>query len=117
MSPEDVVRAYAAAWKRLDVEGIVSYDTPDAVYENVPIGAATGHAEIREAIQAVIGSITFFDIEIHNIAVAGNVVLTERVDHIVMDGTPIPFRIMGVFEVEGDKITAKRDYFNVGGQS
>jgi len=115
MGPEEVVRAVLGAWARLDVEEIISYFAPDAVYENVPIGAATGTEEIRKAIQPFLGTMSFFDSEILNIAVSGNIVFTERVDHIVMAGTPIPFRVMGIWEVKGDKISAKRDYFNAAG--
>jgi limonene-1,2-epoxide hydrolase len=53
------------------------------------------------------------NIEIVNLAVAGNAVLTERVDHFVYDGKTIDARVMGAFEVSGDKITAWRDYFDV----
>jgi limonene-1,2-epoxide hydrolase len=43
----------------------------------------------------------------------GNVVLTERADHFVYEGKSIHPRAMGAFEVDGDKITAWRDYFDV----
>ena len=117
MSPEEVVRAVAGAWSRLDVDEILTLFTADAVYENVGIGVATGTDEIRQAIEPMIRSLSFFDCEIVSMAVSGNLVFTERVDHIVMDGTPIPFRIMGIWEVKGDRISAKRDYFNPAGQS
>jgi limonene-1,2-epoxide hydrolase len=48
-----------------------------------------------------------------NLAIAGNVVLTERVGHFVCEGKTIHARVMGAFEVTGDKITAWRDYFDV----
>ena len=54
---------------------------------------------------------TFGNIEILNLAVAGNVVLTERVDRFVFDGNEVDARVMGAFETTGDKITAWRDYF------
>jgi len=117
MGPEEVVRAVAGAWGRLDVEEILTYYAPDAVYENVGIGAAHGTDEIRQAIEPMIASLSFFDSEIVNMAVSGNLVFTERIDHVVMDGTPIPVRVMGIWEVEGDKISAKRDYFNAAGQT
>jgi limonene-1,2-epoxide hydrolase len=49
-----------------------------------------------------------------NLAVTGNVVLTERVDHFVYDGKAIDARVMGAFEITDDKITAWRDYFDAG---
>jgi limonene-1,2-epoxide hydrolase len=48
------------------------------------------------------------------IAADGNKVLTERVDTMVgADGKDMMgIRLMGIFEVEGDKIAAWRDYFD-----
>ena len=36
----------------------------------------------------------------------------ERVDHFLFDGKTIDARVVGTFEVTGDKITAWRDYFD-----
>lgn len=113
MSPEEVVRAELNAWSGLDVDEIVSYFAGDAIWDNVPLGAVSGHQEIRKAVQGYVDRTTQGNIEILNLAVAGNVVLTERVDHFVYDGKSIHARIMGAFEVNGDKITAWRDYFDV----
>jgi limonene-1,2-epoxide hydrolase len=113
MGPEEVVRAELGAWSRLNVDEIVSYFAADAVWDNVPLGAVSGHDEIRKAVQGYVDRTTQGDIEILNLAVAGNVVLTERVDHFVYDGKQIHARVMGAFEVNGDKITAWRDYFDV----
>ena len=113
MSPEEVVRAELDAWSRLNVDEIVSYFAADAVWDNVPLGAVSGHDEIRKAVQGYVDRTTYGDIEILNLAVAGNVVLTERVDHFVYEGKTVHARVMGAFEVTGDKITAWRDYFDV----
>ena len=113
MSPEEVVRAELSAWSRLDVDEIVSYFAADAVWDNVPLGAVSGQEEIRKAVRGYVDRTTHGDIEILNLAIAGNVVLTERVDHFVYDGKPIHARVMGAFEVNGDKITAWRDYFEM----
>jgi limonene-1,2-epoxide hydrolase len=111
LSPEEVVRAELNAWGRRDVDEIVSHFSDDAVWENVPLGAANGHGEIRYLVKQYVDRISQFDCDIANLATAGNVVLTERVDHFVFDGTPMYARCMGAFEVRGDKISAWRDYF------
>ena len=113
MGPEEVVRAELGAWSRLNVDEIVSHFAADAVWDNVPLGAVMGQHEIRKAVQGYVDRTTQGDIEILNLAVADNVVLTERVDHFVYDGKQIHARVMGAFEVNGDKITAWRDYFDV----
>ncbi len=109
------MQAMLEAWSRLDLEEIVSFFAPDAVYENVRIGVATGQDEIRTTVARFISHMTFFDAETLHLAVTGGVVLTERVDHIVTSGTTMDVRGMGVFEVEDGKITAWRDYFRPGG--
>jgi len=116
MAPEDVVRAELGAWSRLDVDEIVSHFAADAVWDNVPLVAVAGHEQIRKAVQGYVDRTTFGEIEILNLAIADNVVLTERVDHFVYDGKKIHARVMGAFEVDGDKITAWRDYFDVPSQ-
>jgi limonene-1,2-epoxide hydrolase len=113
VSPEQVVRAELSAWGRLDLDEIVSYFAADAVWDNVPIGAVSGHDEIRRAVKGYLDRTTYGDIEVLNLAVTGNVVLTERVDHFVYDGGEIHARLMGAFEVDGDKIKAWRDYFDL----
>ena len=113
MTPEEVVRAELAAWHRLDLDEILSYFAPDAVWENVPIGAVSGHDEIRRETERWLRQTASFEAEIVNVAVAGNVVLTERVDHTVFQGAQYHARVMGAFEVRGDTITAWRDYFDM----
>ncbi len=113
MTPEEVVRAELAAWHRLDLDEILSYFAPDAVWENVPIGAVSGRDEIRKEAERWLGQTGSFDAEIVNVAVAGNVVLTERVDHTEFQGAQYHARVMGAFEIGGDKITAWRDYFDM----
>ncbi len=54
-----------------------------------------------------------YQMRLLNIAVNGNIVLTERIDDMVYDGNKISARCMGAFEVKDDKITAWRDYFDV----
>jgi len=107
------------AWGRLDVADIVSFFATDAVYENVRIGAATGQDEIRAAFTRFTSHMTFFDAETVHLAVVGNIVLAERIDHLVSSGTTMDVRGVGVFEVADGKIKAWRDYFpsSVNGRS
>jgi limonene-1,2-epoxide hydrolase len=114
VTPEEVVRAQFAGWNRLDVDGIVECYTDDAVWENVPIGAVKGREELRAAVHGWISRSDWVDIEILNLAAAGDIVLVERVDHFVFEGQRHDARCMGAFELRGDKIAAWRDYFDMG---
>jgi limonene-1,2-epoxide hydrolase len=111
VSPEEIVRAELSAWDRLDADEIVSHFAEDAVWE-FPGGLFTGPYEIREAVKGYLARTERCDLEVVNLAVIDNVVLTERVDHLLFDGKVIDARVMGAFEVKAEKITAWRDYFD-----
>jgi limonene-1,2-epoxide hydrolase len=89
----------------------MSHFAEDAVWE-FPGGLFAGHDEIRAAVKGYLARTARCDLEVVNLAVADNVVLTERVDHFLFDGKPIDAHVMGAFEVTGEKITAWRDYFD-----
>jgi limonene-1,2-epoxide hydrolase len=114
MDPESVVRNFCEAFARQDIEELLDYFAEDAVYENVPIGAATGKEAVRATLQQFIvpGSTAEFDILL--LAASGSAVLTERVDHLTIAGKQISIRVMGTFEVTGEgKLAAWRDYFDM----
>jgi limonene-1,2-epoxide hydrolase len=113
LTPEELVRAELDAWSRLDADEIMSHFSADAVWDNVPFGPVSGHDSIRKAVKGYLSRMTSGEIEILNLAVAGNVVLTERVDHFRFGGEMFDARVMGAFETAGDKITAWRDYFDM----
>jgi limonene-1,2-epoxide hydrolase len=112
MDAESIVRAELDAWQTLDVDRIMAPFAPDAVWEAGAADVFFGCAAIRNAVDAYLGRTTSGNIEIRHLAVAGNVVLTERIDHFVYDGRQIDARVMGTFEVAEGKITAWRDYFD-----
>ena len=114
MTPEEVVRAEMAALASLDADQIMTYFADDATFlPGFSFPTHSGLEEIRNAVEGFLEVMTKCDIEIVNLAVAGNVVLTERVDRLVYNGKPVDAPGMGAFEVSGDKITAWRDYFDM----
>jgi limonene-1,2-epoxide hydrolase len=113
VTPEEVVRAELAAWSRLEADEIVSYFAPDAVWDNVPFGPVRGHEEIRKMVEGFLGRMSSAQMDVLNLVASGNIVVTERVDHLGIDGRTLDARCMGIFEIAGDKITAWRDYFDM----
>ena len=112
MTPEEVVRAEMDAWASLDVDQIMVHFAEDATWvPGFSFPTYSGLDEIRGAVGGFVKDMTKADIEIINLAVAGNIVLTERIDRFVFQGKPLEAPGMGAFEVVGDKITAGRDYF------
>lgn len=68
---ERVVRDFCAAWLRRDLDELVSYFTPDAVYHNVPTDPKVGTAEIREFFAAFLELMELIDLEVVNAAQNG----------------------------------------------
>jgi limonene-1,2-epoxide hydrolase len=114
MSPEQVVRDFCAAVRRRDCAALGGFFTDDAVYHNIPIDPVRGRADIETTLAQFIGPATEAEFDVLALAVAGNKVLTERVDRFVIAGKRIEIPVMGTFEVEADgRISAWRDYFDM----
>jgi len=91
--------------------------TPNTRWVNEGVSVTTG---VDEAIAMIDGletsmGISTVHIEMLAIAADGSRVLTERLDRFERaDGSEIGrVMIMGIFELEGDKIVEWRDYFDV----
>jgi limonene-1,2-epoxide hydrolase len=113
MTPEEVVRRLIGAFESLDVDQIMAYFAEDATFlPGFSFPTFAGRREIRKAIEEFSKHMTKCDVEVVNLAVSGNVVLTERVDRFTyQSGKAVEAPGMGAFEVSGDTITAWRDYF------
>lgn len=92
-APEAVVRAFLNDWECLGfVPAFERWLAPDAVWENTfpPCPKAEGRAAYMDLLHQyqAFSQMPFARVEIRNIAVNGNTVLTERVDHLFnADGT------------------------------
>jgi limonene-1,2-epoxide hydrolase len=116
--PSEVVTTFLARWDKpggLD-QAIRDCFTPDTVWENVGMATTTGPEEAIALNAQLAETMGFATIRVDNLAVAetGNKVLTERIDHMVdADGnTLLSAPVMGIFEIEGGKITAGHDSFD-----
>jgi limonene-1,2-epoxide hydrolase len=110
---ERLIRDFCDAWSRRNVDELLGYFAVDAVYHNIPIDPAQGRDAIRNVMMLFVPMSKEITFEIKHLAEEGNIVLTERVDRFVMDGGTIELPVMGVFEVQGGKIKAWRDYFDM----
>ncbi len=113
-SNEQVVRDFCGAWLRRDLDELMSYFTPDAVYHNVPTDPKVGTAEIRGIFGAFLELMELIDLEVVNAAQSGDVVFTERRDHFRQAGKErFMLPVNGVFELRDGKIAKFRDYFDL----
>ena len=112
--PIDIVQRFCDAWGNVDLDEILGYFTPDALYHNIPLDPHHGVDEIRAAIEGFMAGVEKITFRTDHIAANGNVVLTERVDSFVMPEKTIDIPVMGTFEVTTDgKMSAWRDYFEL----
>lgn len=115
----DVVRSFFAACANGKVEMQAAFRasfTPTGLWENVGMMTTVGpeeHIALMDHFERTLGVTTFRN-ELVNVAVAGNCVLTERIDNL-LDANGIVktrLRLMGAFEIEDGRIAAWRDYFD-----
>ncbi len=109
----DLVTAFCRAWSSRDVDEILGYFAEDAVYHNMPMPPMQGKPAIKTLLQQIVSPTTWIEWETLNMAEAGSIVFTERVDRFEMGGKKVELPVAGVFEIEGGKIKAWRDYFDM----
>ena len=109
---ERVVLDFLAAWPRGDIEELMAFFAPDAVYHNIPVPPVRGAAAIREAFLGFARLMDSIEIENLHVAASGDVVFTERIDRFRNKTVTLDLPVAGVFEVRDGKIVAHRDYFD-----
>ena len=113
MTATDVVTAFIDHLNAMRMDEAFALLADDIVYHNIPMKPVTGPA----AVKAVFDQIPFQALEFitHHSAEHDHTVLNERTDRFQLaDGRWVELRVMGVFEVLDGKITAWRDYFDMG---
>ena len=110
--PQSVVEKFFAACSDFDFDGAMVFIDEDCVYRNVPFHTAKGKERIHRDLSGMGKAINLFHVEMVNIAVNGNVVLTERVDTLGGRFFKAALPVMGTLVVENGKITEWRDYFD-----
>jgi limonene-1,2-epoxide hydrolase len=111
---EQLVRDMCDTFARHDAEALRPFFTDDVVYHNIPMDPAVG---INDAIGFIEGFFAMCErmvIETLHLAVRDNLVLTERVDTFTVGQVVASLPVMGIFEIRDGKISAWRDYFDLG---
>jgi len=112
MDAETTVRAFADAWTALDYDAVYALLAEDVRYHNMPLKPVVGRQAVRAHLDAWPVDVCAW--EVLHLAVAGEVVLTERIDRFVRGQDHIVVPVMGAFEVRGGLIVHWRDYFDLG---
>ena len=110
---EQIVRACLAALEAHDSALLRPFLTDDVIYHNIPIDPAEGLEATLAFLDGFFAMFSSTKVEILHLAVRDDVVLTERIDSLTMDGHVAPLPVMGTFELRDGKISAWRDYFDL----
>lgn len=116
-TPAQLVTAFLDGWaggKESLRQSFEDYLAEDVDYENVDLTHTRTRDEAKTLIDNFMDGLDHITIDMLAIAEAGNKVFTERVDYLRRaDGSLLAaIRVMGIFELEGQRITGWRDYFD-----
>jgi limonene-1,2-epoxide hydrolase len=106
------VRDFLVAWQRRDTEALLDALTEDAVYHAVPLPPIVGKSALAEWVRAFEGKAPP-RLDVHRQVASAAVVMNERTDHMTLSGRPVTLPICAVFELEGGRIRAWREYFDL----
>jgi limonene-1,2-epoxide hydrolase len=113
-SPEQVVDEFIRRLVAQDIDGACELVTDDVEYDNVPMGKNIGPEGIKAVLVPMVAGVDQVEFVIHRQVARGQVVMNERSDRFLVNGTWLDLPVMGVFEVDADGlITLWRDYFDL----
>jgi len=107
-----VVEKQIDAWNRKDWKLAGEMFAEDGILHSMMIEPIKGRAAIAERIAGLGAGLESITLDVRNIGRVGDVVVVERVDRFVYKGHKGAVPVVGVLEVEGDKITAWREYYD-----
>lgn len=107
-----VVRKMIDAWNRRDWQLVGDLFTADGVLHSMMIEPVNGREAISARIKALGAGIDSITLHIANIGIVGDVVMIERLDEFVYEGHPGKVPVVGVLEIEDDKVKVWREYYD-----
>ncbi len=107
-----VVEAQIEAWNTKNWKAAGDMFAENAVLHSMMIEPVVGRQQISERIAALGAGTEEITLEVRNIGRVGDVVFVERVDRFIYNGHKGAVPVVGVLEIEGDKITAWREYYD-----
>ena len=109
----EIVREFCAAVSKRDAELLRPLLADDVVYHNMGMEATVG---IEATLANLSGQWAMFpevyEWHVRNLMTDGNVVMTERIDTVGMNGARAPVPVSGTFEISNGKIHRWRDYYD-----
>ncbi|KHK03114.1 limonene-1,2-epoxide hydrolase family protein [Desulfovibrio sp. TomC] len=113
-TPIEIAETFYGLWSDDRMEDALTMLTEDVLYDNIPFPTIIGRDGVRKFhVDFGFGNDFRAEFKIVNIAAAGNIVLSERVDIFYhSSGGTITLPVMGTLTIENGMITVWRDYFD-----
>ncbi|MGV8875715.1 MAG: limonene-1,2-epoxide hydrolase family protein [Rhodococcus sp. (in: high G+C Gram-positive bacteria)] len=108
----EIVEDMLYAVKNRDTERAMALLHDEIVWHNVGLPKVRGSSNVGWFMRALAKPAYGFDVEIHNIAADGHVVLTERTDALIWRRLRIEFWVCGTFEMRDGTVVVWRDHFD-----
>lgn len=111
---EQLTRDFFNAWEVADANAILAFFAEDAIYHNIPYKPVSGLEKIENAVKGFLKTGENMTFELCKLVVAGDTVVTERVDGWMQKGQHKTLPVLGLLEFnDAGKITGWREYFDV----
>jgi limonene-1,2-epoxide hydrolase len=107
-----VVEEMITAWNEKQWSKVGDLFTEDGVLHSMMLDPIVGREAIRARIIGLGEGIEEITLHIHNIGRIGDVVVIERTDEFTYKGHKGKVPVVGILEVEGDKVSVWREYYD-----
>lgn len=112
-SNEELLRRFLDGWRTRDAAGMAACFAADGVYDNVPDRKPmVGADAIRAWLDMCFQHLSQIEVQILNIASAGEWVLCERQDDHIADDKHMPLPVMNATRIVDGRIVMFRDYYD-----
>jgi limonene-1,2-epoxide hydrolase len=113
MTPQETVHAFLDAAEKRDYDTALALVTDDVEYHNIPIPPVYGPQGVKDTLEMLLATCQGFEVVIHREVANGDVVMNERTDRFLQNGTWLELPVAGVFELRDGKIALWHDYFDL----
>ena len=106
------IDALLQPWRSNDIAAIAETFNEDGVLHSMMGTPIRGRASLRKVLGKHLAHIVRIEFEIRNIAVNGDVLILERVDHVTTPEGLHSLPVVGVIELRNGLIQSWREYFD-----
>lgn len=110
---EQLMRRFLGYWHTRDAAAMAECFAPDGIYDNVPERRPmVGREAIRTWLDMCFTHLTRIDVEIVNLAVNGEWILSERLDDHIVGDRHMRLPVMNATRIVDGRFALFRDYYD-----